>query len=60
MRYLLHTQGRGKVMREIIEQETKEVFTRLAESLGDSNSYNYYQGKIDTLAWVLRQLPDEG
>jgi hypothetical protein len=47
-------------MREIIEQEAKEVLTRLAESIGDSDSYNYYQGKIDTLAWVLRQLPDEG
>lgn len=47
-------------MREIIEQEAKEVLIRLSESLSDSNSYNYYQGKIDTLAWVLRQLPDEG
>ena len=47
-------------MREIIEQEAKEVFTRLKESVGDSNSYNYYQGKIDTLAWTLRQLPEEG
>lgn len=47
-------------MRDIIEAEAKEVFTRLMESVGDSNSYNYYQGKIDTLSWVLRQLPDEG
>ena len=47
-------------MRDIIEAEAKEVLTRLMESVGDSNSYNYYQGKIDTLAWVLRQLPDEG
>jgi hypothetical protein len=45
-------------MREIIEQEAKEVFTRLAESIGDSNSYNYYQGKIDTLSWVLKQLKE--
>jgi hypothetical protein len=47
-------------MREIIKQEAQEVLTRLSESLGDSNSYNYYQGKIDTLSWVLRQLPEEG
>lgn len=47
-------------MREIIEQEAKEVLTRLMESVGDKVSYNYYQGKIDTLAWILRQLPEEG
>ena len=47
-------------MREIIEQEAKEVFTRLMESVGDKVSYNYYQGKIDTLSWILRQLPEEG
>jgi hypothetical protein len=47
-------------MREIVKQEAQEALTRLAESLGDSNSYNYYQGKIDTLSWILRQLPEEG
>ena len=47
-------------MKDIIEAEAKEVLSRLMESVGDSNSYNYYQGKIDTLAWVLRQLPEEG
>jgi hypothetical protein len=45
-------------MREIIETEAKEVFSRLMESVGDSNSYNYYQGKIDTLSWVLKQLKE--
>jgi hypothetical protein len=47
-------------MREIIELEAQEVFTRLKESVSDSESRNYYQGKIDTLAWILRQLPEEG
>ena len=47
-------------MREIIEQEAKDVLTRLMENVEDSNSYNYYQGKIDTLSWILRQLPEEG
>jgi len=47
-------------VREIIEQEAKEVFTRLMESVGDKVSYNYYQGKIDTLSWILKQLPEEG
>jgi hypothetical protein len=45
-------------MREIIETEAKEVFSRLMESVGDSNSYSYYQGKIDTLSWVLKQLKE--
>jgi hypothetical protein len=47
-------------MRDIIKAEAEDVLTRLMESVGDKVSYNYYQGKIDTLAWVLRQLPDEG
>ena len=47
-------------MRDIIEAEAKEVLTQLKESVGDKVSYNYYQGKIDTLSWVLRQLPEEG
>lgn len=46
-------------MREIIEKEAEYIFQRLRESVGESNSYNYYQGKIDTLAWILKQLPSE-
>lgn len=45
-------------MREIIEQEAKEVFRHLMESVGDKASYNYYQGKIDTLSWILKQLKE--
>jgi hypothetical protein len=47
-------------MREVIEKEAEELLQRLAESIGNSNSYNYYQGRVDTLAWILRQLPEEG
>lgn len=47
-------------MREVIEKEAEELLQRLAQSIGDSNSYNYYQGRIDSLAWTLRQLPEEG
>jgi hypothetical protein len=47
-------------MRDIIEVETKEILTRLMESIGDKVSYNYYQGRIDALSWVLKQLPEEG
>ena len=46
-------------MRDIIEKEAEYIFERLRESVGESNSYNYYQGKIDTLAWILKQLPSE-
>jgi len=47
-------------MKEVIEKEAEELLQRLAESIGDSNSYNYYQGRVDSLAWALRQLPEEG
>jgi hypothetical protein len=47
-------------MREVIEKEAEELLQRLAESVGNTNSYNYYQGRIDSLAWALRQLPEEG
>lgn len=46
-------------MREIIEKEAEYIFQRLRESVGQDNSYNYYQGRIDTLAWILKQLPSE-
>ena len=47
-------------MREVIEVEAKDILQRLMESVGESNSYNYYQGRIDALSWVLKQLPEEG
>jgi len=47
-------------MRDIIEVEAKEILTRLMQSAGDKVSYNYYQGRIDALSWVLKQLPEEG
>ena len=57
---VLLRRGEGRVMREVIEKEAEELLQRLAESIGNSNSYNYYQGRVDTLAWILRQLPEEG
>ena len=47
-------------MRDIIKVEAKEILTRLMDSVGDKVSYNYYQGRIDALSWVLKQLPEEG
>ena len=47
-------------MREVILVEAEEILTRLMESVSDKVSYNYYQGRIDALSWVLKQLPEEG
>lgn len=44
-------------MREIIEKEAEYIFERLRESVGEEETYSYYQGRIDTLAWILKQLP---
>ena len=44
-------------MREIIEKEAEYIFERMRESIGEKETYSYYQGKIDTLAWILKQLP---
>ena len=46
-------------MRDIIEVEAKDILQRLMESVGDKVSYNYYQGRIDSFSWVLKQLPEE-
>ena len=47
-------------MRDIVKTEAGELFQKLAENIGNSESYNYYQGRIDALSWVLKQLPEEG
>ena len=44
-------------VREIIEKEAEYIFERLRESIGEKETYSYYQGRIDTLAWILKQLP---
>jgi hypothetical protein len=47
-------------MRDIIKAEAGELFQKLAGNIGNPDSYNYYQGRIDALSWVLKQLPEEG
>ena len=44
-------------MRELIMKEAEIVMQRLVESISDPVDRNYYQGKIDTLSWMLKQLP---
>lgn len=43
-------------MREIIEAEAKFIFEKMRENVGDP----YWQGRLDSLAWTLKQLPEEG
>ena len=43
-------------MRDIIEREAEYIFTQMSANIGDS----YWQGRLDSLAWLLKQLPSEG
>jgi hypothetical protein len=45
-------------VREIIEKEAEYIFERLRESVGQGDTYSYYQGRIDTLSWILKHLPE--
>jgi len=46
-------------MRKIIEDEGKDILIRMIDIGPGAHDYQYYQGRLDSLAWVLRQLPDE-
>jgi hypothetical protein len=43
-------------MREFIEKEAEFVFEKMRENIGDA----YWQGRLDSLALVLKNLPKEG
>lgn len=43
-------------MREFIEKEAEFVFEKMRENIGDA----YWQGRLDSLALVLKNLPEEG
>ena len=49
--------------REDIEQESLWIFEKMRKIRdlggGGGDSYSYYQGRIDSLAWVLRQVMKE-
>jgi hypothetical protein len=46
-------------MQEAIEQEAEWMFERMRD-LGviGGTEYAYYQGRIDSLAWISRQLDE--
>jgi hypothetical protein len=39
-------------MRDIIEAEAVYIFERMRENVGDA----YWQGRLDSLAWMLKNL----
>ena len=43
-------------MKEIIEKEAEFILQKMAENVGDA----YWQGRLDSLAWALRNIPEEG
>ena len=46
-------------MRSVIETEAEWILQRLSETITDKAEHNYWQGRIDSLAWALRQLNKE-
>ena len=52
----MDTTARVNRMREIVENEGKWILEKMRENIGDA----YWQGRLDSLAWVLRNLPEEG
>jgi hypothetical protein len=43
-------------MREVIEKEAEFIFQQMRENVGDQ----YWQGRLDSLAWMLKNLSEEG
>jgi hypothetical protein len=44
---------RGNEVREFIEKEAEFIFEKMRENIGDA----YWQGRLDSLAVVLQNLP---
>ena len=45
-------------MREIIEKEAEYIFERMRDlGVVGGAEYSYYQGRIDCLSWMLKNLP---
>jgi len=43
-------------MRDLIEKEAEFIFEQMRQNVGDP----YWQGRLDSLAWVLKQSPEGG
>ena len=46
-------------MRPGFNTEIEYIFERLHESITDEKERNYWQGRLDSMAWVTRQLNKE-
>jgi hypothetical protein len=42
-------------MRDLIHKESEFIFEKMRENIGDP----YWQGRLDSLAWMLKQLTEE-
>lgn len=47
-------------MRDGFNTEIEYIFEKLSGTVGDSEKRNYWQGRLDSMAWVMRQLEREG
>lgn len=46
------------ITREEIEQEAAWIFEMLHSSFSEKSERNYYQGRIDQLAWISRRVSE--
>ena len=47
-------------MIDIVEDEIKDIKKYLKQEGGNELDRSFYEGKLEALDWVLRNLPDEG
>lgn len=46
-------------MRDIIEKEAEYIFERMRDlGVVGGADYSYYQGRIDALSWILKNIPE--
>ena len=46
------------ITRQEIEQEAAWIFEKLTSSFSEESQRNYYQGRIDQLAWISRRVSE--
>ena len=51
---------RGAIVRDLIKAEAAWILAKMVDIGPGAEDYQYYQGRIDSLAWALKQLPEEG
>jgi hypothetical protein len=46
-------------MKDLIHKEAEFIFEQMHKNIGN-DSYQYWQGRLDSLSWVLKNIPEEG